>query len=102
MAEIDRARIQSLYGELKGYLDTLPAPAGFNGPNRIGRRFNSICDQLTEIARTDFSHLKLNETDNDEDHNGYGFDGATLKSSIAGLVSRLETEYGFNLLLILN
>jgi hypothetical protein len=92
MAEIDRVRIQSLYSELKGYLESLPSPKGFNGPNRIGRRFNVICDELSSIARTSFSHLKL---DDDEDHNGYGFDGATLKSSIAGLVSRLESDYGF-------
>jgi hypothetical protein len=94
MAEIDRARIQSLYSELKGYLESLPTPKGFNGPNRIGRRFNIICDELSSISRTRFTHLKLDE-DDDEDHNGYGFDGATLKSSIAGLVSRLESDYGF-------
>lgn len=94
MAEVDRVRIQSLYSELKGYLEFLPAPKGFNGPNRIGRRFNVICDELSSIARTDFTHLKLSE-DDDEDHNGYGFDGATLKSSLAGLVSRLESDYGF-------
>lgn len=97
MAEIDRARIQGLHSELKGYLDTLPEPKGYNGPNKIGKRFNIICDSLSQFARTDFSHLKLDENDHNEsgDHNGYGFDGATLKSSIAGLVSRLESDYGF-------
>jgi len=95
MAEIDRVRIQSLYGELKGYLSTLPKPEGFNGPMRIGKRFNTICDELSEVSRTDFTHLKLNEDDDDDENDGYGFDGATLKSSMAGLVSRLELDYGF-------
>jgi len=89
MAEIDRVKVQSLYSELKGYLDTLPKPAGYNGPTKIGRRFNAICDELRPITRTNFSYLRLNE------YNGYGFDGATLTSSIAGLVSRLEADYGF-------
>lgn len=94
MPEIDKARIQSLYSELKGYLDTLPKPSGFNGPSRIGRRLNTICDELAAVSRTNFSQFKLDENNQDE-HNGWGFDGATLNSTIAGLVSSLESDYGF-------
>ena len=37
---------------------------------------------------------KLNEDDN-EDHNGFCFDGATLNSSVAGIVASLEADFGF-------
>lgn len=94
MAEITVTKIKSLYGELVGYASSLPEPNGYNGSNRIGNRFNSICDELSKLTTNDYSHLKLNKQ-NTGDHNGWNYDGTTLSSSIAGLVSKLEADYGF-------
>lgn len=94
MAEIKVARIKSLFGELKGYLEGLPTDR--SGPFIVemetGNNFNTAIEELSTISETDYSRFKIP-----------GIDGRTsgslsiriVKPKMTGIVSRLGEEYGF-------
>ncbi|HTE21625.1 MAG TPA: hypothetical protein VK674_01145 [Candidatus Limnocylindria bacterium] len=94
MADIDRAKVKRFYAELRGYLDTIPEPSGFNAPTHIAERLDKICDELSTVARNDYSHFKVERSE--YTFNEYGFDGSLVKMKLSGIVNQLNAEFEFD------
>lgn len=94
MAEIQLAKIKSLYGEAKGYLDAIKKGSGASGPYTVPRsivdNFNLIVDEVSSISDTDYSRSKIPEH---ELRQIMSF--RLVEPLVSGFVTRLEQEYGF-------
>lgn len=94
MAEIKLTRIKSLYGEAKGYLDSIKKGSN-SGPYTVPRlivdKFNSIVDEVSLISETDYSRSKIPEQ---ELRSIMSF--RLVEPLVAAFVTRLELDYGFN------
>ena len=97
MAEIQRTRIKSLYGEAAGILSQLPLASQASAvPPSIGQQYNAIIDELNGVAETDYSRHKLTGTDM-WIGNSSQYDMTVCRSKMGSLVKRLEEEYDFGL-----
>ena len=94
MADIDRRQVERYYRELKGYLEALPDPHGYNAPIDIVRRINIICDELVEPTRNKYPQYTIGEDRNS--YNGYGYDGDLVKMKLSGFVAQLNAEFDFD------
>ena len=92
MAEIQLTRIKSLYGEAKGYLESIDDGAGgpYTVPKMIVDKFNTVVDEVSHISGTDYSRSKIPES---EMRGVMSF--RLVKPQMAAFVSRLELEYEF-------
>ena len=94
MAEIKLTRIKSLYGESKGYLDSIKK-GSTSGPYTVPRlivdKFNSIVDEVSLVSETDYSRSKIPEQ---ELRSIMSF--RLVEPLVAAFVTRLELDYGFN------
>lgn len=95
MAEIQRTRIKSLYGEAAGLLSQLPLASQSSAvPPSIGQQYNAIIDELNNVAETDYSRHKLTSSDMWDGDSKY-YDMTICRTKIGSLVKRLEEEYDF-------
>src|SRR5258706_1878481 len=96
MAEIQLARIKSLYGEAKGYFDAIKdesTTGPYTVPRTIVDKFNTIVDDISQISDTDYSRSKIPEK---ELRSIMSF--RLVKPLMSSFINRLEQEYNFNLL----
>ncbi len=95
MAEIQRQRIKSLYGEIKGILNVLPSGDKTPVSPSVGEHFNAAVDELSSVSGTDYSRFKLSQSDawpyGDDDY----YDPIAIRSKTSSVVGRLEEEHGF-------
>ena len=96
MAEIKLTRIKSLYGEVKGYLMSLPKVTSgpFVIPTQIGRNYNTAVDELTNISETDYSRFKI---PNIEERGGSDLNIRLVEPQMSALVNRLQEEFSFGM-----
>lgn len=92
MNEIQLTQIKSLYGEIKGYFDSIDTSSSgpYIVPRSIGENYNTAVDELTQVSNTDYSRLKISARDFREAMNR-----RLVRSQMSALVTRLENEYGF-------
>jgi hypothetical protein len=95
MAEIQRQRIKSLYGEIKGLLKQLPVHEKTGISPSIGRQYNAIIDDLNSVSGTDYTRSKLTKEDiwpyGDESY----YDPTATRAKCGSIVERLEEEFDF-------
>jgi hypothetical protein len=87
MAEIQRQRIKSIYSEIKGYLNGLSDNDKVVS-KQIGDNYNSLLQEISELAHTSFERHMVNKT-------GSYYLLPDVKLSMSSVVSRLESDYGF-------
>jgi len=66
MAEIQLTRIKSLYGEAKGYLESINVDSTtgpYTVPRTIVDNFNIIVDEVSRISHTDYTRSKIPESE---------------------------------------
>src|SRR3989338_9036351 len=97
MAEIQRARIKSIYGDIRGLLSQIPEKekdpyvSGF-----LVNGFNSTVDELSQLAGTDYSRYKITHEAQVPQHSrGPHYYSTPVRVQIGRLISRLEEEYDF-------
>src|SRR3989344_1348835 len=95
MAEIQRTRIKSIYGDIKGLLSQLPQPdtspyvAAF-----LVNGFNSTVDELSHLADTDYSRYKVTHEAMVPQHSkGPHYYSIPVRTQIGRFIARLEEEY---------
>lgn len=95
MAELKVTRIKSLYAEAKGYLESIDKNSAvgsqYTVPRSIVDNYNSIVDETSQIAGTDYSRCKIPER---ELRQIMSF--RVVEPLIASFIKRLELEYGFS------
>lgn len=95
MAEIQLQRIRGVYGEIAGILGELPLEeVSYYIPSQIGRHYNTVVDELNQVAETNYSRSKLVQDDyfnEDPEH----YITSMVRIKVGGLVKRLEQEYSF-------
>ncbi len=96
MAEIARARIKTIYGEIRGYRDSLSEAGGYSVLIFTVDNFNYSLDNLSEISETDYSRYKVSSSYKSR----YGdyeerYDVDVVKMQLGAVLSRLEAEYDF-------
>jgi len=94
MAEIQIARIKSLYGEAKGYFDAIKdesATGPYTVPRTIVDKYNTIVDDVSHISGTDYSRSKIPESELRSI-----MSVRLVKPLMAAFIGRLEQEYNFN------
>lgn len=95
MAEIQLARIKSLYGEVKGLFESIKGEVTtgpFTVPKVIGDNFNKVVDEVSRISGTDYSRSKI------PDNELRSLMSVRLvKPLMSSFITRLEQEYNFNL-----
>jgi hypothetical protein len=95
MAEIQRARIKSIYGDIKGLLSQIPSIDQERYVKMFTvKTFNDELDELTKISETDYSSYKVPSSQIDPDW-GDRYDSKIVRAQIGRVVSRLEEEHGF-------
>ncbi|HLD92149.1 MAG TPA: hypothetical protein VI795_01995 [Patescibacteria group bacterium] len=94
MAEIQLTKIRSIYGEIKGFLESLPQSINA-GPYIIPKfnvdNYNSSVDNLSGVTNTDYSRFKIPDSEIRSMTNI-----RIVKSQMMGVIRKLEAEYGFN------
>lgn len=95
MAEIDRQRIKSLYGEINGIFKNLPTTANTAVSRSIGNQYNQAVEELTAVSLTDYSRHKLSDDDRWLHGSGAAYDPNSTRAKIGSLVERLEEEHDF-------
>lgn len=94
MAEIVRA-VKPIYGEIKGYLISLPL--GDRGPYVVSRtivdNFNSALDRLYEVSQIAYSRFKVPESA----HTDYDttYDVNVVRAQMQAVITLLEEEHDF-------
>ena len=95
MAEIKLTRIRSLYGEAKGYLDSIEKDNSSAGPYTVPRsivdKFNNIVDETTQVSETDYSRSKIPEAELKA-----VMSVRLVEPLVNGFITRLKLDYGFN------
>ena len=94
MAEIQIARIKSLYSEAKGYFDAIKdkgAAGPYIVPRTIVDNYNIIVDDVSHISGTDYTRSKIPKSEL-RPIMSYRL----VKPLMASFVGRLEQEYNFN------
>lgn len=95
MAEIKVARIKSLYGEARGYFESIDKNSAvgsqYTVPRSIVDNYNIIVDETSQITGTDYSRCKIPDR---ELRQIMSF--RVVEPLIASFIKRLELEYGFS------
>lgn len=97
MAEIQRTRIKSIYGDIKGLLSQIPQVEKDPYVSAfLVNGFNASIDELSEASDTDYSRYKITHEARAPQHTrGIFYYSATVRPQIGRLISRLEEEYDF-------
>jgi len=97
MAEIQRTRIKSIYGDVKGLLSQIPQPDKDSYVSAfIVNGFNASIDELSQISDTDYSRYKVTYEAKVPQHTrGVMYYSASVRPQIGRVISRLEEEYNF-------
>lgn len=95
MAEMQRQRIKSIYGEIKGLMQGLPEGAGEGVPNSVGFQYNSAVDELISVSDTNYARLKVTDADIWIHGSNSAYDPIAVRVKVSSLVHRLEEEHGF-------
>ncbi len=93
MEEIKVKRIKALYGEAKGYLNSLDNPMSSGPyviPLSVGLKYNLVVDELSSVSSVDYSRSKIDESELSDRMNI-----RSVKAQMSALTKRLENEYGF-------
>jgi len=95
MAEIQLARIKSIYGDIKGLLSQIPTVEiqKFVKDFTV-RTFNDALDELTRISNTDYSRYKVPESERNRTWPDK-FESVVVRAQVGRVISRLEEEFGF-------
>lgn len=88
MAEINRQRIKSIYSEIEGYLNAFSDKEQII-PKQVGRNYNQLLSELTELTQTDFERHAVRMTGN-----YYLISDARM--SMSSVASRLKSDYSFS------
>lgn len=91
MAEVKHVRIKSIYSQLKGIFENLSDTSSVV-PSDVAADINSIIDELSSIADTDYSRHKMTP-DQIPGRSRSMFRTVTVKTRLSSLISRLEAEY---------
>lgn len=94
MAEIQRTKIKSLYGDLKGLLNEIPEfHKAYWVQSNIVLTFNQVLDDLSKISNTDYSIYQVPMSEMDTERRA--FEITRVRTQISRVVSRLEEEHNF-------
>lgn len=88
MAEINRQRIKSIYSEIEGYLNAFSDKEP-TVPKQVGRNYNQLLSELTELTQTDFERHTIKMT-------GSYYLISDAKMSMSSVASRLKSDYNFS------
>ncbi|HET6864226.1 MAG TPA: hypothetical protein VFH37_03470 [Candidatus Saccharimonadales bacterium] len=100
MAEDKSKELKRLYGEVKGILNVLPTSDKSGVSHSIGEHFNSLIDELDFVDDTDYSRLKLADSDTWPYGSKDLYDPVAIRSKVSSAVTRLEEDYGFGSALV--
>lgn len=97
MGEIQRTRIKSLYGDIKGLLSQIPQPdKDAYVSNFLVTGFNLSVDDVSKLSGTDYSRYKITHEAMTPHHTrGVYYYSSAVRPQIGRLISRLEEEYDF-------
>lgn len=97
MAEIQLARIRSIYGDIKGLLSQIPQPDKSSYISAfLVNGYNSAIDELSQVTNTDYSRYKITAEARVPAHSrGPHYYSTSVRPQIGRVISRLEEEYGF-------
>jgi len=95
MAEIQLAKIKSVYGDIKGLLSEIPPADKEQLVNAFTvKTFNEELDDLSQVSNTDYSKYKIPESQHTRPWPNMHA-SVTVRAQIGRIVSRMETEFGF-------
>lgn len=95
MAEIQLAKIKSIYGDIKGLLSEIPSPDKEKLVNDFTvKMFNDVIDELSQVSNTDYSKYKIPNSQHTRPWPDM-YASVIVRAQIGRVVSRLETEFGF-------
>lgn len=96
MAELQRMRIKSIYGDIKGLLSQLPQQdKSAYVQALLVDGFNTSVDDLSQLTETDYSRYKITHAARVPEIRNTVYYSATVRPQIGRLISRLEEEYDF-------
>jgi hypothetical protein len=95
VAEIQRQRIKSVYGEIKGIFQALPTGSNTLVPTSVAQHYNSAVDELSQVSETDYGRLKISRDDLWDAESNDNYDPIAVRAKVSALMRRLEEEHGF-------